>query len=143
MPPWVRTIVLSAALAAGLAACQGQPQPSLYDRLGGLPAIAAVTDEFLANVVADPVINKRFQGGNVAKLKDLLVNQVCEASGGPCKYAGRDMKTSHKGMDISDAEFDAMAGDMVKALDKLRVPSREKGEVMALLGSMRADIVGQ
>ena len=141
MKTWIKSILAMVALA--LAACQGQPAPSLYDRLGGRPAIVAVVDEFLANVVADATINKRFQGANAAKLKALLVDQVCEASGGPCKYQGRDMKTTHKGMDVSDADFNAMAGDMVKALDKFSVPAREKGEVMALLGSMRRDIVGQ
>jgi hemoglobin len=139
----IRSIVLPAVLAAVLAACQPQPAPALYDRLGGRPAIVAVVDEFVTNVVADAAINKRFQGTNAPKLKALLVDQVCEAAGGPCKYQGRDMKTTHKGMDLSDGDFDAMAGDMVKALDKFRVPTREKGEVMALLGSMRRDIVGQ
>jgi hemoglobin len=128
----------------GLAACSSAPaQKSLYDRLGGQPAIAAVVDDFITNVAADPVVNKRFAGADIPKLKRLLVEQVCEASGGPCKYSGRTMKESHRGMDISDAEFNAMGGDMAKTLDKFRVPAQEKGEVIALLVSMRKDIVGQ
>ncbi|MBM3600272.1 MAG: group 1 truncated hemoglobin [Alphaproteobacteria bacterium] len=134
--------LLSALILIG--GCQAAPvQPSLYDRLGGQPAIVAVVADFVANVAQDTAINKRFQGIDLAKLKRLLVEQVCEAAGGPCKYTGRDMKTAHKGMDISDADFNAMAGDMSKTLAKFRVPDRESSEVMALLGSMRRDIVGQ
>jgi hemoglobin len=94
-------------------------------------------------VAADPAINKRFAAADIPKLKKLLVEQVCEAAGGPCKYTGRSMKESHKGMDITTAEFNAMGGDMLKTLEKLKVPEREKSEVMALLGSLSKDIVGQ
>lgn len=131
------------ALAA-LAACAQPPaDKTLYDRLGGQPAITAVVDDFVGNVAANPAINKRFAGADIPKLKRLLVEQVCEASGGPCKYTGRTMKESHKGMDITPAEFNAMGGDMLKTLAKFKVPEREKNEVMALLGSMNKDIVGQ
>jgi hemoglobin len=141
----VRTYLkFAAVLATGivLAACAA-PEKSLYDRLGGQPAIVAVVDDFTANVAADTAINKRFAGADIPKLKKLLVEQICQASGGPCVYSGRTMKESHRGMDISAAEFGAMGGDMVKTLDKLRVPAKEKDEVMALLVSMRGDIVGQ
>lgn len=133
-----------AVLGAALSACAQAPaEKTLYDRLGGQPAITAVVDDFVANVAANPTINKRFAATDIPKLKRLLVEQVCEASGGPCKYTGRTMKESHKGMDISAAEFNAMGGDMAKTLDKFKVPAREKNEVLALLGSMSKDIVGQ
>lgn len=131
------------AVAGALAACAQPAEKTLYERLGGQPAITAVVDDFIANVAADPVINRRFAAADIPKLKKLLVEQVCEASGGPCKYTGRTMKESHKGMAITAAEFNAMGGDMLKTLDKFRVPDREKNEVMALLGSMSKDIVGQ
>ena len=135
----IATLMLSVVLAAGCAT----KEPSLYDRLGGTPGIAAVVDDFIGNVAADTAINRRFSGADIPKLKRLLVEQICEASGGPCKYSGRTMKESHRGQAITDADFNAMAGDMTKTLDKFNVPAREKGEVMKLLGSMRGDIVGQ
>src|SRR4051794_12295097 len=78
---------------------------SLYDRLGGKDAITKVVDEFITNVAADKVINKRFAKTDIKKLKGNLVDQICAATGGPCKYTGKDMKEAHKGMKITEAEF--------------------------------------
>lgn len=125
-----------------LAACASS-EPSLYQRLGGTPGIAAVVDDFMDNVRADPMINKRFAAADVPHTKQMLVELICQDSGGPCKYTGRSMKATHRGMDISDAEFNALAGDMAKTLDKFKLPPPEKSEVMKLLASMRGDVVGQ
>jgi hemoglobin len=132
-----------AVLAAGLAGSCTTKEPSLYDRLGGTPGIAAVVDDFVANIAADTAINRRFAGSDIPKLKRLLVEQICQAAGGPCKYSGRSMAESHRGMAITDADFNSMANDMTKTLDKFNVPAREKGEVLKLLSSMRGDIVGR
>jgi hemoglobin len=115
----------------------------LYDRLGGKPAITAVVDDFVGNVAADGRINRFFAGANVPRLKAMLVDQICEASGGPCKYTGRSMKAAHTGMKITDADFNALVEDLVKSLDKFKVPAREKNELLAALGGMKRDIVGQ
>jgi hemoglobin len=117
--------------------------PSLYDRLGGKPAITAVVDDFVANVAADTRINGRFVNTNIPRLKGMLIDQICEATGGPCKYTGRDMKSTHRGMNITDAEFNALVEDLVTSLDKFKVPAKEKGELLAALGGMKPDIVGQ
>ena len=117
-------------------------KPSLYDRLGGKPAITAVVDDFVSNVAADPRINGRFANANVPHLKQLLVEQICAGAGGPCVYSGRDMETAHRGMNIRDEEFSALVGDLVKSLDKFKVPEREKGELLALLGPAKPQIVG-
>ena len=108
------------ALVAPLAACgmhsgegtQTSAAPShqaagqtLYQRLGGKPAITAVVDDFVGNVAADPRINQRFAGADIPRLKRMLVEQICQTSGGPCTYVGRDMRTAHAGMDITDAEI--------------------------------------
>lgn len=114
---------------------------SLYDRLGGKPAITAVVDQFVANVAADKRINGRFAATDIPKLKRHLVDQVCAASGGPCTYTGRDMKTTHAGMKITQAEFDALVQDLVSSLDKFKVPAQEKSELLGLLGPMKKDIV--
>jgi hemoglobin len=116
-------------------------QKSLYDRLGGEAAIKAVVDEFVANVGADTRINQYFANADLDRLKGHLVNQIGQASGGPQVYTGRDMKTAHAGMGIDEAGFNALVEDLVKALDKFSVPEQEKGELLAVLGSMKGDIV--
>jgi hemoglobin len=113
----------------------------LYERLGGEASIGAVVDTFLANVAADPLIGKRFEGANLPRLRDLLVQQICAATGGPQMYKGRDMKTVHAGMGIVDAEFDALVADLGAALDKHGAGAREKRELLSALAPMRADIV--
>jgi hemoglobin len=118
-------------------------QKSLYDRLGGKPAITAVVEDFVGNVAADTRINQRFAGTNIPRLKAMLVDQICEASGGPCKYTGRSMKAAHAGMKITDVEFGALVEDLVKSLDKFRVPAGEKKELLSALAGMKAEIVGQ
>ena len=118
------------------------PAPkSLYDRLGGKDAITAVVKEFIGNVVADKRINKFFAKADAAKLQTMLVDQVCQATGGPCKYSGKDMKTAHAGMKIKEADFNALVEDLVKALDKFKVPKKEKEELLGALGGMKGDIV--
>ena len=120
---------------------KGTKEKSLYSRLGGKKAITAVVDEFVANVAADTLINHFFAKTDIAHLKKMLVDQVCQASGGPCKYTGKDMKTAHKGMGVSTADFNALVGDLVKALDKFKVPEKEKNELLSVLGPMKKDIV--
>lgn len=146
---FVSAAVLSIALA--LSACSGMSHKedqamkpaSLYDRLGGKPAITAVVDDFVANVAGDNRINGRFAATDIPKLKKNLVDQICNASGGPCAYTGRDMKTSHKGMRIQEAEFNALVEDLVKSLNKFKVGKTEQGELLGALGSMKGDIVNQ
>jgi hemoglobin len=116
-------------------------EKSLYDRLGGKPAITAVVDDFTARVAADRRINRFFANTDIPAFKAKLVDQICEASGGPCKYTGKDMKTAHAGMGVTNADFDALVEDLVATLDKFKVPQKEKGELLAVLGPMRKDIV--
>ena len=144
-----KTVAVGLALAVLMAGCgsmesgKSMAQPSLYERLGGKPAITAVIDDFIGNVAADNRINKRFGGADIPRLKARLVDQVCEASGGPCKYTGASMRDAHKGMNITDAEFGALVEDLVKSLDKFKVPAKEKNELLGALGGMKGDIVGK
>ena len=131
----------SAAPAPSSAPAPAAGKRSLYDRLGGLPAIDAVVTDFLGNVAGDTRIQARFALSDLKDLKLKLVDQVCAATGGPCSYKGGDMKTVHKGMRIKSAEFDALVEDLVKSLDKFKVPAQEKGELLGALGPMKADIV--
>jgi hemoglobin len=133
----------------GAAAPSDQP---LFTRLGGLDAISAVVDEFLANVLADARINARF-GNEVTDpaaakhFRQMLIDQICEATGGGpivgCKYTGKNMVEAHKDMKVTDDEFNALVDDLVKALDKFKVPEKEKGELLGALGGMKGDIVGK
>ena len=122
-------------------ASAGTAGKTLYERLGGKPAIEAVIDDFLGRVAADERINAGFAGSNVPKLRQRLVELVCQGSGGPCTYSGRDMKTVHTGMGVTGPQFDALVGHLVAALDKFKVPEKEKGELLGILGPMRGDIV--
>ena len=148
---WRRTIGTLVAVAALVAGCAGGMQgdrmamekKSLYDRLGGKPAITAVVDDFIGNVAGDTRINKRFATADIPRLKTMLVNQICQASGGPCTYTGASMKDAHKGMKITDAEFNALVEDLVKSLDKFKVGAQEKNDLLGALGGMKPDIVNQ
>jgi hemoglobin len=146
----LRQLRLPAVLGTVLfvAACQNMgtmpmQQKSLYERLGGKDAIVAVVDDFVANVAADNRINHYFAKTDIARLKTNLADQICAGTGGPCTYKGRDMKTAHAGMGVTNADFDALVGDLVKTLDKFKVPEKEKGELLGILGPMRPSIVGQ
>ena len=114
---------------------------SLYDRLGGKSAITAVIDTFVARVAADARINKKFARTNIPRVKAMLVDQVCAQTGGPCTYTGRTMKEAHRGMKVTEGEFNALVEDLVSALNTFNVPKKEQDELLAALGSMKSDIV--
>ncbi len=144
-PSSIKRIGIALA-AAVLGACATMDEPSLYKRLGGRDAIAFVVDDFVANMVADARVSGRFKALNppaVNRLKSNLSDQICEAAGGPCSYLGRDMKTAHKGMRVSEAEWNATVENLAKALEKRSVAAREKDELLGALGGMKKDIVGQ
>ena len=138
--------VLLGLLVIGITAVGYAKNASLYARLGGRTAITAVVDEFVARVAADSRINAFFAATaadpkRLASFKGKLVDQICEASGGPCKYSGKDMKAAHAGMGIHDADFNALVEDLVGALDKFKVTEADKNALLAVLGPMKADIV--
>ncbi len=119
-------------------------QPSLYKRLGGYDAIAAVTDDFIGRLATDKQLTRFFVGhseDSLKKIRQHVVDQLCAASGGPCIYTGRDMKTSHKGMGITEADWDAAVKDLVATLDKFKVPERERSELLGAVSSFKKDIV--
>jgi hemoglobin len=139
-------LILASSLAAGALVAQGAQQKSLYDRLGGKTAITAVVDEFVGRVAADKRINAFFAAtakdpARLAAFKGKLVDQICEASGGPCKYTGKDMKSAHAGMGITDKDFTALVEDLTGALDKFKVAKADKQILLGVLGPMKKDIV--
>jgi len=117
---------------------------SLYKRLGGYDALAAVTDDFLGRLVTDKQLSRFFVGasdGSKVRIRQLVIDQLCEATGGPCKYIGRDMKTAHKGLGITEDDWNAAVKHLVATLDKFNVPKKEKGEVLAAISGLKGDLV--
>ncbi len=116
---------------------------SLYDRLGGLDAITAVVEVFTANQLADERLAKRYKNTDIAAWRGHLTDLICQASGGPCEYAGRAMEKAHARQSISEDEFNWTAGHLVAALNHFNVPQQERGELVAIVASLKDGIVGQ
>jgi hemoglobin len=116
-------------------------EKSLYDRLGGKAAITAVVDQFVSNVAADTRVNAMFANVDIPHFKQCLVDQICEATGGPCKYTCRSMKDAHAGLGCTTGNFNAIVEDLVASLNKFKVGKKEQDELLAILGPLQKDIV--
>jgi hemoglobin len=117
---------------------------SLYERLGGYDAIAAVVDELLQRLFSDPQVGLYWKGrNNDSKKRDrqLLVDYLCQIAGGPVVYTGRDMKSGHAGLGISESDWQVTAGHLSATLETLHVPEPEKQEVLAFVSSLKRDII--
>ena len=152
-PARVITFVFAATMlitaggpAIQTAIAQGK-QPSLYERLGGTYSIATVVDDFIerllvnATLNANPAISEARARVPKAGLKFHVTTQLCEVTGGPCKYTGRAMKEAHQHLNITQAQWDAMAADFQRSLDKFKVPQKEQQELFTIVGSTKSDIV--
>ena len=146
--PLVLALVFLASLApfaaSGAAAPAASDGPSLYKRLGGYDAIAAVTDDFLGRLLTDPRFAKFFTGASSdskGRIRQHIVDQLCMATGGPCLYTGRPMKAAHAGLGITEEEWNGAVADLVATLNKFKVPEKEQGELAAILATVKSDIV--
>jgi hemoglobin len=138
-------------MAAGAVLAQGgkpmasaTKQKSLYQRLGGYDALAAVSDEFIDRLATGKLLGRFVVGLNdnsKQQLRQHLVDFLCNATGGPCLYLGRDMKTTHKGLGITEADWNEGVEALVATLDKFKVPTKEKGEVLGAVSGLKGDIV--
>ncbi len=138
-------LLVCSILATSLFAADA-PQKSLYQRLGGYDAIAAVTDDFIMRLAQDKQLGRFLQGhskDSLGKIRQHVVELICSVSGGPCVYMGRDMKSAHQGMGITDADWQAAVNDLVATLDKFKVPEKEKNELLGAVASLKNDIVEQ
>lgn len=121
-----------------------QSGDTLYKRLGGYDAVVAVVDDFIGRLASDKQIGRFLVGlstDSKKKLRQLVIDQVCSATGGPCLYTGRDMKTSHAGLGISESVWNAAANHLVATLNKFKVPKKEQDELIAIVSSLKGDIV--
>lgn len=142
----VAVLVLALALALAIAApvAAQPPAPPLYKRLGGYDAMAAVTDDFLRRLTSDPGFARFFSGhstDSLKKIRQLVVDQLCAATGGPCIYIGRDMKTTHAGLGITEKDWDVSVKHLTATLDELNVAAKEKSEVLTAISGLKKDIV--
>ena len=115
-------------------------QASLYNGLGGYDALAAVTDDFIGRLATDPQLGK-FSTDSLHHIRQLVLDQLCAATGGPCFYIGRSMKQSHAGLHITESDWDVTVKHLNETLAKFQVPAPEQQEVLTTIGSLKADIV--
>ena len=121
-----------------------QSGDSLYKRLGGYDALAAVTDDFITRLATDKTLGRFFVGASdnsKMRIRQLVVDQLCAATGGPCVYIGRDMKTSHKGLGITEEDWNISVKHLLATLTKFKVPEKEKTELLTIVSSLKGDIV--
>src|SRR3989441_12474626 len=113
---------------------------SLYERLGRIESISAVVEDFRDRVARDDRINQKFARTDLGRLTRMLIDQVCQAAGGPCTYTGRSMKDAHAGMGVTSGEVDALVGDLVATLNEFKVGTTGQGELLGGLGPPKPDI---
>jgi len=121
-----------------------QSGDSLYKRLGGYDALAAVTDDFITRLATDKTLGRFFVGASdnsKMRIRQLVLDQLCAATGGPCVYIGRDMKTAHKGLGITEEDWNISVKHLVATLTKFKVPEKEQKEVAEALTGLKKDIV--
>ena len=139
-----RHVLLILASCLMLSGCaSAPPQASLYERLGGLPALTAVADRTLDRAVVDPRTKRPFEGVKLKPLKESIVAHLCHITGGPCKYDGPTIDKAHKGLAITSAEFDAMDQILGETLDQFKVGAREKSELQQILGALKHKVVAK
>ncbi len=114
---------------------------TFYERHAGIDSLTALVEDFRDRVAADDRINLKFARTDLKRLTKMLIDQVCEATGGPCRYNGRSMKEGHAGMKVTKGEFNALVDDLVATLNQFKVPSAEQEELLAILGPLKSDIV--
>jgi len=145
---WRKTILEAAMALLVASAFAAEHHQTLYERLGGMPAIQAVVDDFVGRVLADERVNKWFahaagDANEAAQYKSKLGDFICQAAGGPCHCAGADLREAHRGRGITDKAFDAVVEDLTATLEKLHVPERERGQLLGLLAPMKPLVVQQ
>lgn len=129
-PAWAQTSTVTATAPAGL-----------YEALGEKRGITRLMDDFVTRLVMDPRIGGHFKDVKPAALKESLTDQICQLSGGPCKYEGADMKSAHADMDINKGHFNALVEVLQSAMDAQGIPFAQQNRLLALLAPMHRDVI--
>lgn len=139
----LRILFLSLFMSIGLAACQSVSNESatLYNKLGGNAGVTAIVHGTLQYTLKDERIAHTFENSNVDRVEKLIIEQICDLSGGPCKYSGMTMKTSHTGLGLTSMHFNALVENMQKAMSDENVPYRVQNQLLALLAPMHRDVI--
>jgi hemoglobin len=119
-------------------------EKTLYARLGGYDAISAVANDLLPRLMSDSQLGRFWKNrgeDGINREKQLLIDYLCSSAGGPLLYTGRDNKTSHKGMGISESDWEQFIGHLNATLDNFQLPQQERSDVIAFIESTKADIV--
>ena len=144
-PPPKEPTVTETISDGGADADAEPPKPkSLFDRLGGKEGLEKVVDAFTKNLAANDVTKKRFAKlpkDRLEAMKKKMVDQLCKETGGDCEYTGKSMKDAHKGMKITEADWNAVVEDLKAALEENKVGDQEKGDLFAALAGMKDEIV--
>ena len=127
-------LLLLSGIAAGA-------QARLYDRLGGEAGVSAIAGNLIDRVSTDPKLGRSFKDSNLGRIKRLLAEQICDLSGGPCRYSGDSMREVHAGHHISEAEFFGMVADLRAVLKERHVSQGAANELLRLLAPMKRDVV--
>jgi len=124
-----------------ITACNDESKTSLYDRIGGETVVRSVTEDIWNNHSKNPIVNNRFSNSDPAYVKQKVYEIIVATTGGPVEYTGKDMTVTHAGMNISDMEFNAVVDDVLKAFDMNNIGKPERAEVLAILWSVKDQIV--
>jgi hemoglobin len=135
----MRRIATFTAISILFLACAHQR--TLYDRIGGMPVLSAITDSFIERFSDDTRVAPTFAKSDIARFRKFFAEQLCDVSGGPCKYSGRDMKTTHDGMHLTESQFNAIVEDLQDAMNRQRISIELQDELIARLAPMRKDII--
>ncbi len=141
---FVAAVVVGCLIQPGRGVAQPQPEKPLYQRMGGYDVIAGIVDDFIGQLRTDPAF-ARFGGGrsmdSLKRTRQLVVDQICNLTGGPCIYIGRDMKAAHAGLKITQAEWDSSIDKFKNSLNKFKIGEQEQQEFLDVLAKLRTDIV--
>ncbi len=131
------------ALASVLLAAAPRAEAALFEDMGGQPAIDKIVDDATARFLADPRISQTFSETNMVRFKKMLADQLCQLADGPCQYKGRDMTAAHRGLEINQAQFNALAEDLQDAMEAVGVGYHTQNRLMAILAPMQRNVISR
>ena len=137
--------LLVSFLVAMLGACQSLPEQddSLYLALGGKAGISKIIDIFIYEIGQTEEVVHYFEDTDIDRFREKQVEHICVLAGGPCTYMGDEMRPVHEGMNISEAEFNAMTDAMIRALNVAKISIGNRNRLLAIIAPMRAEVIYQ